>query len=262
MPSIKLIINGAAGRMGRRLLALATQNSAVELVGALDTITLQGRPISELDHEIKSSLILATDFSMAADVMIDFSTPIVTVQRVNEAVKNQCALVIGTTGLNAEQEKIVHAASKKIPLIHAANYSLGVNLLIKVAGEMAQRLGTDFNIEITEAHHNKKVDAPSGTALAIAKNICAATKRDYPADLIYSRNGKVGARPKKEIGMHALRMGSVIGDHTIFFGSDFERLEFTHRAQSRDVFAYGALQAALWLAKKPAGFYTMNDVLG
>lgn len=262
---VKIAINGAAGRMGKRLMALCLRDPALELVAAIDYAAhpLQGRPIKFLEPEADAPLTLEPVFNLhlPCDVLIDFSTPETTVQRVGEAATLGCAMVIGTTGLTPQQEAAVNTASKKIPIIHAANYSLGVNLLIKVAGEVAKALGEEFDIELVEAHHNKKVDAPSGTALAIARRICAATARSAEKDLIHGRSGKPGARTKSEIGMHAVRMGSVVGDHSAYFSSDFEIIELAHRAQSRDVFAAGALRAAKWLAGRKPGMYSMEDVL-
>lgn len=261
--STRLIINGAAGRMGRRLMALAADMSDFAIVGALDWPghPAQGRPYREIEPTLDLSLPLSADFDAPADVMIDFSTPEATVARAAQAAERGIALVIGTTGLSLEQESKIREASRKVPLIHASNYSLGVNLMLKIAARMAQVLKDDFNIEITEAHHNRKVDAPSGTALSLAQSICEATGRDYPNCLVHGREGRPGARTPREIGMHSLRMGSVVGDHTVFFASDFERLELTHRAQTRDVFAAGALRAGLWLAGKQPGAYSMQDML-
>ena len=261
--SKKIIINGAAGRMGRRLMVLGSAQPEIEIVQAIDYAAhpLQGHPFRELEPTLDTALPLSAELTADADVMIDFSVPDSTVTRARIAAEKGIALVIGTTGMTAEQEEVIRSLSRQIPVIHAANYSLGVNLMVKIAAKIAQVLGDDFNIEITEAHHNRKVDAPSGTALSLAKGICAAIGRDAGSDLVHGRQGRPGARTKKEIGMHSLRMGSVVGDHTVFFGSDFERLELTHRAETRDVFAAGALRAALWLAGKKPGFYTMADVL-
>ncbi len=262
---VKIAINGAGGRMGRRLMALCSADAGLDLAAALeyDGCPLNGRAVSEIEPEVKNGgeVKFTPGLECAVDAMIDFSTPEGTVARVKEAAEKGVALVIGTTGMDKEQLAAVAEAAKKVPVIHAANYSLGVNLLVKVAGEVAKALGEDFDIEITEAHHNKKVDAPSGTALAIAQSICDSTNRDMDKDLVHGRSGRPGARTKKEIGMHAIRMGSVVGDHTAHFGSEFEIVELSHRAQTRDVFAAGALRAAGWLAGKEPGMYSMQDVL-
>ncbi|MCX7935619.1 MAG: 4-hydroxy-tetrahydrodipicolinate reductase [Planctomycetota bacterium] len=259
----KIAINGAAGKMGRRLLALASADQDLEVVQALERPghPWLGRGVSEFEPECKSAAKLTDRLLAGAEVLIDFSSPEGTIVRLHEAVALRTPLVIGTTGLSEEQTAEVKRAAQQVPVIHAPNFSLGVNLMFRLAAEMAKALGSAFDIEIVEAHHNKKADAPSGTALGIARAVCEALGRDPKRCLIHGRHGKPGARTREEIGMHALRLGSVVGDHTICFASEFERLELTHRAQTRDVFAAGALCAAKWLAGKKAGLYSMSDVL-
>ena len=260
----KVVISGAAGRMGRKLMTLAARDSDIDLVGAIDYPQHPniGQLVSLIEPEVgESEVKLSKELDFSADVMIDFSLPEGTEKRIPEAVESNVAMVIGTTGMSKQQEEMVVTAAKSIPVIHAANYSLGVNLIIKVAAEVAKILGEDFDIEITEAHHNQKVDSPSGTALALARSICAVSGRDVDNDLVHGREGRPGKRTKKEIGMHALRMGSVVGDHSVFFGSEYEIVEIAHRAQTRDLFAAGAIRAAKWLAGREPGFYTMEDVL-
>ncbi len=262
--SYKVVISGAAGRMGRKLMSLVSEDDEIELAGAIDYPQHPkiGELVSTIEPDVGSSeVVLANSLDVAADVIIDFSLPEGTEKRIPEAIENNVALVIGTTGMNEAQRAQVAEASKSIPVIHASNYSLGVNMLIRVAAEVAKILGNGFDIEITEAHHNQKVDAPSGTALALAKSICDATNRDVASDLVHGREGRPGKRTRKEIGMHALRMGSVVGDHSVFFGSDYEIIELSHRAQTRDLFAVGAIWAAKWLCGKEPGMYTMEDVL-
>ncbi len=152
-------------------------------------------------------------------------------------------------------------AAKSIPVIHAPNYSLGVNLLFKLAAEAARVLGDEYNIEIVEAHHNQKADAPSGTALGIARAVAEPLGRDVKKDLVYGRSGRPGKRAQREIGVHALRMGAVAGDHTVYFCNDHECVSITHHAESRDVFVSGALRAAKWLVRQKPGYYTMQDIL-
>lgn len=261
--AVRVAINGAAGRMGRRLIALALADSGLELAQALEFSKHPqlGKPLSAIVPEAPAGLALESDLAAKTQVLIDFSVPESTAARAAEAAAKGVALVIGTTGLTAAQEAAVAEAARAVPVIHAPNFSLGVNLVFRIAAEIAQALGEDFDIEIAEAHHNRKADAPSGTALGIAKSVCAATGRDLAADLVHGREGKPGPRDRREIGMHALRLGSVVGDHTVYFGSEFERIELTHRAQTRDVFAAGALRAARWLAGKKPGRYSMADVL-
>lgn len=262
--SVRIAINGAAGRMGRRLMALTVSDPDLDLAGALeyDAHPRLGAPVSDIEPEATARLALTASLAdMDADALIDFSTPEGTMRRAREAAEKGIALVIGTTGMTAEESAVVEEASKRIPIIHAGNFSLGINLLVRVAGEVAKALGEDFDIEISETHHNQKADAPSGTALMLAHSICKVQNLDPAKTLVDGRTGRPGARPKGEIGMHALRMGSVVGDHTVHFGSLFERVELTHKAQTRDVFAAGALRAAKWLVGKAPGFYTMDDVL-
>ncbi len=262
--SNKVVISGAAGRMGRRLMVLSSKDENLDLVGAIDYPQHPkiGQPIESIEPElVQSDVTLSNCLDIDADVMIDFSLPEGTENRIPEAVERKVAMVIGTTGMSKEQEAQVLEASKFIPIIHASNYSLGVNLLLKVTAEVAKALGGDFDIEITEAHHNQKVDSPSGTALALAKSICESTGRDVDSDLVHGREGRPGKRTRKEIGMHAIRMGSVVGDHSVFFGSEYEIIEVAHRAQTRDVFAAGAVRAAKWLCGKKPGMYSMEDVL-
>jgi 4-hydroxy-tetrahydrodipicolinate reductase len=204
---------------------------------------------------------LAGNLDRGADVLVDFSTPEGTLARCGEATGRATALVIGTTGLTDQQAAAVYLAAETLPVIHAANYSLGVNLLSRIVAEVAKALGEDFDIEITEAHHNQKADAPSGTAMTLARSVAAAMGYEWPKALVHGRSGRPGARPNRQIGMHALRLGSVVGDHTVYFGSEFERVELTHRAETRDVFAAGALRAAKWLAGRSPGLYTMDNVL-
>ncbi|XP_055388674.1 4-hydroxy-tetrahydrodipicolinate reductase-like [Condylostylus longicornis] len=266
MNPINIGIFGCTGRVGRRLCVLTEEHPELTLSVAL-CHELVGKPLYEVESQIPKSCSLVvvspTDLGKLAvkpDVIVDFSAPAGTVTCVRQAATLGIPMVIGTTGLNPDQEAVIRTASQKIPIIHAMNFSLGVNLLVQVASTVAAALGEDFNIEIVEAHHNKKVDAPSGTALALADSVCQALGRSRE-DLVQGREGIVGKRSTREIGVHALRMGSVVGDHTVHFGSEFERIELTHRAQNRDVFASGALRAARWLANKPPGMYTMADVL-
>lgn len=263
MPT-KLAINGAGGRMGRRLLALAHKDPEVELVQAIEypESPLQGKAVKDVEPECESDIKIAPQLMPGADVVIDFSLPAGTQICAKRAEELGIALVIGTTNKDWEWRAQVKKSSEKVPMIHAQNFSLGVNLMFKFSAMMAKALGDDFDIEIVEGHHHHKIDAPSGTAMGIADAICTGIGRDREKDLVHGREGQPGKRTQKEIGMHALRMGSEIGLHTVYYASEFERLEFTHRASSRDVFAAGAIRAAKWINGKPAGYYEMSDVLG
>ena len=262
---IKLAISGAGGRMGQRLLALSDKDSEFELVQAIewDGFPLLGKDVNAGTPLAPraAGVVWASELIEGADVLVDFSAPDNAIANAALAVKYKTALVIGTTGLDDGQTAAIHEVSAKIPVIHAPNFSLGVNLLFKLAAEAARILGDEYNIEIVEAHHNQKVDAPSGTALGIAKAVAEPLGRDLKKDLVYGREGKPGKRTTREIGMHSLRMGSVVGDHTVYFTNASESLSISHHAESRDVFVTGALRAAKWLVKQPSGYYNMADML-
>ena len=262
---IKLAISGAGGRMGQRLLDLSDQDGGFELVQAIEWsgFPLMGKSVNAggtlASHA--GGVMWSEALAAGADVLVDFSAPENAIRNAQLAAEFKTALIIGTTGLDGEQVGFLAEAAKRIPVMHAPNFSLGVNLMFKLAAEAARVLGDDYNIEIVETHHNQKVDAPSGTALGIAKAVAEPLGRDLSKDLVYGRSGKPGKRGKTEIGMHALRMGAVPGDHTVYFCSNHECLSITHHAESRDVFAAGALRAAKWIKGRPAGFHTMQDML-
>jgi len=264
---VQLCIAGVAGRMGQRLLALAQEDAELKVTYTLEHsghawIGKDAGAASNLG-DLGAPVARSICPNCAFDVLIDFTIADAAVANAESAAEQGKALVIGTTGLSDEQKQRVAACAKKVPVIHAGNFSTGVNVLAKAAALVAKTLGPDYEIEIVEAHHDQKVDAPSGTALMLAEAVAGALDKDLKADAVYGRHGHTGKRTKKEIGIHALRMGDVVGDHTVYFAIGGERVELTHRASSRDTFARGALRAAKWLAgqKKP-GFYTMTQVLG
>lgn len=262
---IRLAISGAGGRMGQRLLALSDMDGEFDLVQAIEWsgFPLMGQSVNAgATLASKAGAVAWADaLSEGADVLVDFSSPENAVRNAELAARFKTALVIGTTGLNADQEGALRAAAEKTPVMQAPNFSLGVNLMFKLAAEAAKVLGDDYNIEIVEAHHNQKVDAPSGTALGIAKAVAEPLGRRVPEDLVNGRVGKPGKRSVREIGMHALRMGAVAGEHTVYFCSNYECVSITHRAESRDVFASGALRAAKWIVGRRPGLYSMQDML-
>lgn len=264
-PPLDIAISGASGRVGRRLLALAAADSSLRVTHALVShgSTSEGKPAGELAPEAASVDVRASaeGLSEGPVVLVDFSTPEACILQAKAAAELGVGLVIGTTGLADADMAVLRELSGSVPVLVAHNFSLGVNLLCRIAGEVATALGEGFDIEVVEAHHNRKVDAPSGTALGLARAIAGALDRDVAKDLRCGREGPSCKRTPREIGMHSLRMGSVVGDHTAHFSSDFERIELTHRAQSRDVFAAGALRAAKWMAGREPGWYTMDDVL-
>jgi len=209
-------------------------------------------------------VLLTDDPGIAAessDILIDFSTLENLSKTVAAAVQNSCSLVIGTTGLGETEMEQLRVASEQIPIVQAANYSTGINLLISLVQKTAAVIGETFDIEITEAHHRHKIDAPSGTALALARAAAETLHRNVELEMRHGRQGMTGERTHKEIGMHSLRGGDVVGDHTVCFYGDGERIELTHRASSRIILANGALRAALWLTGRAPGLYGMQHVL-
>lgn len=261
---IAIAINGAAGRMGRRLVALGTEDAGLKVVAAVDA---PGSPFLGQDAGVLAQVAalkvpLTDKLTGKPAAMIDFTVPAATRSAIRTCVEQNIALVIGTTGLTPDDHKLIEDAGRKIAILQAPNMSLGVNLLFALAAQVAKTLGDDYDIEITEAHHRFKKDAPSGTALGIAQAICDATGKSIEKDVDHGRHGDDCTRQRGKIGMHALRMGDVVGDHTASFATLGERIELTHLATTRDVFARGALRAAKWLAGKPAGRYRMKDVLG
>lgn len=239
----KIGILGSNGRMGRAIAAVIPESGGI-VAGGAD----QGDDLGPL----------AAD----SDVLVDFSSPAALVEHLAAAQAAGTAIVIGTTGLGPEHHAAIDDAARSIPVLQAANTSLGVNLLAHLVRETAARLGTDWDIEIVEMHHRHKVDAPSGTGLLLGNAAAAGRGVDLADVAVRSRDGITGERPEGAIGFGVLRGGSVAGDHQVIFAGEGERIELGHRAESRAIFAQGAVKAALWLAGKPAGRYAMTDVLG
>ena len=263
--ALSIGIHGATGRMGTRLIQLITADPALRLGAAIERA---GHPRIGEDAGVIAgvgplgvSLSAKLDPEVKLDALIDFSLPAGTLGLVGPCRELGIPLVVGTTGFSPEQKGIIEAASDRIPVLVSPNLSRAVNLLMKLAGEAAQALGPAADIEIVERHHHFKKDAPSGTALRIAEIIGQAIGSG-PEHYKHGREGISGERPRGEIGLHALRTGDNPGEHTIVFGLMGECLELSHRALNRDGFALGALDAAKFLAGKPAGVYTMKDVLG
>lgn len=240
----KVIIIGAKGRMGQALIACAANIPGLQVVGKIDA-----------GDDLKAAM-------GQGDVVIDFSAPDATVAIAELCAQHKKALVIGTTGLSeAEKSKIANLKSK-IPIVLSANYSTGVNTLFWLTRKAAEILGPNFDLEVVEMHHRSKKDAPSGTAATLAGILAGVRQQQLDEVLRHGRQGIVGARTSTEIGMHALRGGDVVGDHTVIFAANGERIELTHKASSRDTFANGALRAAQWVAKQKPGLYDMQDALG
>jgi 4-hydroxy-tetrahydrodipicolinate reductase len=264
---IKVVIAGAAGRMGSRLVSLVRDSTALTLAGALEGKSHHalGEDAGEIAGSGRAGVAITEDLSALmerGEVVVDFSSPQATLEHLRIAAQHRRAMVIGTTGFSAPELDELKALAQRVPCVCSPNMSVGVNLIYKVIGEMAKTLGEDYDIEVIEAHHRLKKDAPSGTALKIAEVLAQAVNRDLNEVGVYARKGLIGERTKKEIGIQTIRAGDIVGDHTILFGGMGERIEVTHRASSRDTFARGALRAARWVVRQPPGLYDMMDVLG
>jgi len=259
----KIAITGAAGRMGRRIAALTIENDGLELVAAMEVAgnPCLGQDVGTLAGAGEIGVKVSETIDAEADVLIDFSLPDGTMHWVEVCSGRGVAMVIGTTRLSAGQEAAVAEAARTIPIVHAGNMSVGINLLLNVVALVARTLGPDYDIEVAETHHRFKKDAPSGTAVMLAKSICNALGKDYPATAVHGREGHQPRQPG-EIGMHALRVGDTVGEHSVYFGNLGETITVSHSAHSRDIFVHGALRAAEWLSGRPAGLYSMQEVLG
>lgn len=242
MSGIKLAMIGASGRMGQAILRLAKESGDFDIVCEVS----EGEDFSKLEKS-------------GAQVAIDFSKADGTRALADVAARSNIALVIGTTGLDDESERAVAVASEKVAVFTATNMSIGVHVLGVIAERASRMLGEDYEIEIVETHHKRKIDAPSGTALTLAKTL--QESRHHITHLVHGREGNVGPRAPREVGMHAVRGGDVVGDHTVHFLGEADRIEITHRASNRDLFARGALRAAKWIVTKSSGFYGMSDMM-
>ncbi len=251
---IKLAICGALGRMGSRISALAAQApEQFQIVAGIDRVsTNAGTAVADV----------RSDLPAGVDVLIDFSSPAATRAMIAACVKHKTAMVIGTTGLTSDDQTLIDNAAQSIAILQAANTSLGVNVMLAIVAQAARQLGDAYDIEIVEAHHNQKKDSPSGTALSLAQAICTATGRNMDNTLVHGRHGGDTPRKPGTIGMHAVRMGDVVGEHTVYFATRGEHIEVKHTASTRDTFALGALRAATYIAGRKPGRYTMRDVLG
>jgi 4-hydroxy-tetrahydrodipicolinate reductase len=263
---MKLVMLGAMGRMGRRIIALSTEQDDIEIFGAVDVLTDGAAPDAgemagvgtlgvQVTHDLRSTLD-------GADVVVDFTSPDATMASARMCGEAGMPFVTGTTGLTADQHAEISDLMKGIPCVIAPNMSVGVNVLFMLAEKTAAVLGEEYDIEITEAHHRFKKDAPSGTAARLAEIIADTLDTPLSDNAVYGRQGIIGERPRKEIAIHALRIGDVVGEHTVSFGTLGERIELVHKAQSRDALASGALLAARFVVAAEPGIYDMRDVLG
>jgi 4-hydroxy-tetrahydrodipicolinate reductase len=262
-----VIVCGAAGRMGRCLVGLAHASAETTLRGAVER---RGHATVGQDAGIVAGvgslgIAIGDDLRAIAEpdcVIVDFTAPSPTLEHLRVAVATRAAAVIGTTGFTPKEEAEVRMLAARTRTLMSPNMSVGVNVLLGAVRQVARALGDAFDVEVVELHHHHKKDAPSGTALALARAVAEVLGRSFPEDAVFGRQGQIGERPPREIGVLAMRAGDATGDHTVLFGGTGERLELTHRSQSRECFAAGALRAAVWLAGQRDGLYSMADVLG
>jgi 4-hydroxy-tetrahydrodipicolinate reductase len=267
MADMRLIVAGAGGRMGRTLIHAIAATDGVTLAGAVDApgSAVIGRDAGELAGLGRSGITVAADVEpllAQAEGLLDFTVPAATVALAELAARKGLVHVIGTTGLTGENEKLVAEAAKRAIIVKSGNMSMGVNLLAALTRRVAQTLGEDFDIEILEMHHNKKVDAPSGTALLLGQAAADGRGVNLAQRSQRGRDGHTGARCAGDIGFASLRGGTVVGDHSVIFAGPAERIELVHKAEDRMIFARGALRAALWARSQKPGLYSMLDVLG
>ena len=261
-------IVGAAGRMGRQLIEAAVAHPELELGAAIERpgSDFLGVDAGELAGQGRLGLALRDDLATACadiDVLVDFTVPEATVAHARICAEQGVRMVIGTTGLSDADKAEVRAAARRVGIVSAANYSAGITLTLKLLDMAARTLGDDFDVEVVEAHHRHKIDAPSGTALRMGEVLADALGRNLKECAIYGREGHTGARERSTIGFGTIRGGDVVGDHTVMFLGEGERLEITHRASSRMTFARGAMRSAAWVARREgAGLFDMEDVLG
>lgn len=265
--TIRIAIAGAAGRMGKVLIEATHKNHEAMLAGAIvrASSTLIGADAGEFGGVGKLDVKIVGDIAQVVkefDVLIDFSSPSATLANVKICAAQGKPIVIGTTGFSIAEKAKLLAYQTEIPLLLSANFSTGVNLCFKLLDIAARVLGDEYDVEVYEAHHRHKVDSPSGTAVRMGEVLANALDRDLKQVAVYGREGQFGARPRDTIGFATVRGGDVVGDHTVMFMADGERVEITHKASSRLAFANGAVRAAIWLQKQKSGLFDMQDVLG
>ena len=262
-----VVVAGAAGRMGTRLVALVSQERDLRLAAAIEAPghPALSRDAGEAAGVGRLGVPIGDDPEPALGpdrILIEFSVPAATMAHLRLVAARGGGAVIGTTGLSADERREAEELARRVPIVLSPNMSVAVNVAFRLLADMARMLGDDYDVEITEIHHRFKKDAPSGTALGMAEAVAAALGRDLAAVSVYGRQGLPGERTAKEIGIMSLRSGDVVGEHTVSFGALGERHELTHRAHSRDTFARGALRAARFVATAPPGLYSMQHVLG
>ena len=263
---IKVVLCGGCGRMASKVAQLIYQDDKLKLTGIVESPTHPdiGKDWGATTGQGKTGIMVVDNLESIiqdADQIVEFTNPKVSLQHLEIAAKYKKTMIIGTTGFSGEEIEKMKSLSQNIPFLFSPNMSLGVNLLFKLAAETAIALSDDYDIEIVEAHHRFKKDAPSGTAKKLAQEIAKAKGLNLDKAAIYGREGIIGERKRGEIGIHSIRSGDITGEHTVMFTALGERLELTHKAHSRDTFAYGTIQAIKFMEGKPAGFYEMKDVL-
>lgn len=264
---VKAVVIGAAGKMGGRIISLMSSTEGIGLAGAVERKghPLKNKDVGETLGLGKTGIVINDNLKACidkADVVIDFTHHESVIEHLKIAADAKKAMVVGTTGFTADEMGKIGERAKSMRLVLAPNMSVGVNVMFKVLENVAGILKDDFDVEIIEAHHNQKKDSPSGTAMRMAEIIARTLNRDLNKVGVYERKGMIGARTKDEIGIQTIRAGDIVGEHWVIFGGIGERLEFVHRAHSRDNFAKGALRAAKWIVNQKNGFYDMQDVLG
>ena len=264
---VRAVVIGACGKMGRLIIKVIQETSGIVLAGATERAGhhLIGHELAETYSAGKSGIVITDSLSKvpgAYDVLIDFTAPENTVHNLKWAVFEERAIVIGTTGFSPQEREEIERIAPETRTIFSPNMSVGVNLMFRLIAEAAQVLGNDYDVEIIEAHHRMKKDAPSGTALKMAEILAKALKRNLGEVARYERKGMIGERRREEIGIQTIRAGDIVGEHTVLFGGIGETIEFTHRALSRENFARGAVRAAKWIVGQKKGLYDMLDVLG
>ncbi|MBH0005499.1 4-hydroxy-tetrahydrodipicolinate reductase [Psychrobacter sp. SWN149] len=265
--AINVGVIGAGGRMGRMLIEAVNDNTQTMLRAAIERqgSSLVGADAGEVAAVGRLDVQIVDDLQAVIsdiDVLIDFSLPDATEKNMQICAEHGVAMVIGTTGFNEQQEQVLAKVSEQIAIVYAGNYSTGVNLSLKLLGMAAKAFGNDADVEVIEAHHKHKIDAPSGTAYMMAEAVAEARGQNLKDVAIYGREGQTGEREAGTIGIHAIRGGEIIGDHTVMFIADGEVVEITHRARARMTFATGAVRAATWIIQQEVGQYNMQDVLG
>ena len=263
---IRVIIDGACGRMGKMIVQGVVQQEDMQIVGAIEYAGNPqiGEDVGEVAGVGPLGVSVGGNLSSIlgeADVVIEFTTPGATIENLRSVVEADKAMVIATTGFADEELAQVHELAAQISCVMAPNMSVGINVMLQAIQVVAKALGDDYDVEVIEAHHNQKVDSPSGTALRIAEVLADALDRKLPEVGVYGRHGIVGKRPRKEIAIHAIRGGDIAGDHTVLFAGAGERIEVTHRAHSREAFARGAIRAARWVVNAPKGLHDISEVL-